>query len=101
MFIDEKIADIRTKNELETVLHTRSQFQSFTCLLCNAVMFQQKELATHMETHVYEKKVTKKSIDRPKSHKCTICDYITSHKGTLTRHIDSIHNQCKPHKCPM
>ena len=33
------------------------------------------------------------------SHKCSICDYTTSSKGNLKRHIDSIHSGKKPHKC--
>ena len=36
-----------------------------------------------------------------KPHKCLMCNYTSSQKGTLKRHIDSIHNQLKAHKCTM
>ena len=31
------------------------------------------------------------------SHKCTICDYKTSHKEHLNHHIKSVHGGNKPH----
>ena len=97
---DEKSADIRTKNEhLECDLHTGIQLQSLICVLCNAVMFHQTELTTHMENHLNENTCTKQPIYHLKSHQCQICDYTASQKRSLKIHIDSIHNQLKTHKC--
>ena len=32
-----------------------------------------------------------------KPHKCPLCDFTVSENGKLKIHIDSVHNQLKPH----
>ena len=34
-----------------------------------------------------------------KKHECPICDYSCSKKGSLGKHIQSVHKRKKPHKC--
>ena len=36
-----------------------------------------------------------------KPHKCSICDYRTSYKSTLKKHIEAVHEGLKQHKCPL
>ena len=117
-FNNEEIVGIRRLYEkLDNAFCTRRQFRS-SCVLCNAVIFDYKILITHMETHLFEKIFTRKPINPFKSHKCHnsdigsinnqlkpsqlkchLCDYTASRKPHLKRHIDSVHNKLKPHKC--
>ena len=37
--------------------------------------------------------------EKKKPHKCSICDYSCSQKGDLKKHIESVHEEKKSHKC--
>ena len=32
-------------------------------------------------------------------HKCPVCEYDTSYKSALNKHIEAVHEGKKPHKC--
>ena len=88
-FYDEESVDIRSKNEsLSSCLNTGVQFQSYLCVLCNTNLFSCEKLKSHLEYHL-----------KKKIHQCQLCDYTTSHKGLLKRHIDGKHKKLKPHQC--
>ena len=39
--------------------------------------------------------------EKKKPHKCSLCHYSCSNKGSLKRHIESVHEKKKPHKCSL
>ena len=101
-FFEEESQDIRCKNEsFSRCLNTAVQFQSFLCVLCNENQITYQNLKSHIKHHLNENEIIKESNYQEKLLQCQMCDYTTSRKQHLKRHIDSIHNQLKPHKCPM
>ena len=99
---DKKYADLLTKHEIkDSFSYTGIQVQSLSCVLCNAVTFDYKQLLTHIESHLNEKKFIKKSKYHNNQFKCPICEYSASRKASVERHMDSKHNHLKTHQCPI
>ena len=49
-----------------------------------------KTLKRHIKTGHEKRKTT---------YRCSLCDYICAHESTLSNHMESFHENKKPHKC--
>ena len=65
--------------------------KSYKCAICPS-MFSQK---THLTTHIDSVHLKKKNYLCPRSP----CEYASTRKGTLEKHVQAVHDKIKPFTC--